>query len=92
MFMISFSVVFLVNWVPELLNSWDIVQINACFVGICRMYSIINAQGKAKRAAGALLRVGELHSVKGNGKLYCFALVLSNLIYVVIFILFCLHS
>lgn len=92
MFMISFSAVFLANWVPEFLKGWDILDRIAGFGGAHRMSSIINAQGKAKRTAGALLIVGELYYVKGNGKLYCSVLVLSNLIYVVIFILFCLHS
>lgn len=92
MFMISSSVVFLANGVPEFLKVWDILDIIASFGGAHRMSSIINAQGKAKRTAGALLKVGELYSVKGNGKLYCSVLVLSNLIYVVIFILLCLHS
>jgi len=92
MFMISSSAVFLPKWVPEFLKGWDTLDIIASFGGSHRMSSIINAQGKAKRTAGALLRVGELYSVKSNGKLYCSVLVLSNLIYVVIFILFCLHS
>lgn len=81
MFIISSSVVFLANLVPEFRNGQDILDIIASFEGGAhRMSCIVNAQGKAKRTAGALLIVGELHSVKGNGKLYCSVLVLSNLI------------
>lgn len=91
MFGISSLVVFLANWVPESLQDWDILEINANFVGVHRMLSIINAQGTAERTAGALLRVGELSSVKGNGKLCCSVLVLSNLIFVWLFLFFSVY-
>lgn len=77
------------TWIPKGLGY---SRYNCQIWGVHRMSSIINAQGKAKRTAGVLLRVGELCCVKGNGKLYCSVLVLSNLICVVIFILLCLHS
>lgn len=55
MFGISSLVVFLANWVPEFLQGWDILEINANFVEVHRMLSIINTQGTAERTAGALL-------------------------------------
>lgn len=70
MFMISSSssAVFLANWVPEFLQG-SILDIITSLWGAHRMSSIINAQGKAMGTAGALLRVGEIYSVKGNRKL-----------------------
>lgn len=89
MFMISSSssAVFLANWVPEFLKG-SILDIITSLWGAHRMSSIINAQGKVLGTAGAFLWVGEIYSVKGNGKLntlfWCWGTWS-------IFILFCLH-
>lgn len=78
--------VFLANLVPEFLKG-SILDIITSLWRAHRM-SIINARGKALGTAGAVLRVGEIYSVKGNGKL--------NILFSCwgiwsISILFCLH-